>query len=39
MAGFLVPRETFLLPPTTAALVARIWEIEQIGQLDDDLSA
>lgn len=36
MAGFLVPRETYLLPRTTAAIVARLWEVECLDSLDED---
>lgn len=40
MAAFLVPRETYLLPRATAAIVARLWEVECLGTMDeDDLSA
>ena len=36
MAGFLVPRETYLLPANTAAIVARLWEVECLSALDED---
>ena len=37
MAAFLVPRTATLLPPNTAAIVARLWEVEAMGALVDDL--
>lgn len=37
MAAFLVPRETLLLPPNTAAIVARMWEVECMEALDEGL--
>ena len=35
MAAFLVPPTTFLLPPTMANIVARLWEVECLGAIDD----
>lgn len=37
MAAFLVPRETLRLPPNTAAIVARMWEVEAMESLTEEL--
>lgn len=37
MAAFLVPRAASLLPAPTAALVARLWEVEALAATSEIL--
>lgn len=37
MAAFLVPSTMQLLPPTTASIVSRLWEVECLEAVDEDL--
>ena len=37
MAAFLVPSAMHLLPRTTATIVARLWEVECLEAIDEDL--
>ena len=37
MAAFLVPRAALLLPASTAAIVARLWEVEALRATSDVL--